>query len=108
MRAKLFMLVLLVAFATALTVLVSPAAAYPGPHHRVFPTTSAGHDSGARGGSGPEDAGDARRFELSVGATGLDIRPRSRAGEGADRDPVGGDGTRVDRARLKDRCGCID
>jgi len=40
MRAKLFVLVLLVAFAAALTALVSPAAAWPGPHHRLFPTTT--------------------------------------------------------------------
>ena len=39
MRAKLFMLVLLVAFA-ALTVIVAPAAAWPGPHHRLLPTTT--------------------------------------------------------------------
>jgi hypothetical protein len=39
MRTKLFVLVHLVAFA-ALAILASPAAAWPGPHHRVLPTTT--------------------------------------------------------------------
>jgi hypothetical protein len=39
MRTKLFMLVVLLAFA-ALMVIASPAAAWPGPHHRLFPATT--------------------------------------------------------------------